>query len=147
MPSSEIKHGVPAEIESSLPPEISSLSEHWLAEQWMLSAGMITNGSADTLLMYAYAQKGVADVKLEIDNLSEENHYVSVRYFLKYQPKTFLKYKLIKRAERIRNGLLRRLALLFLVKLDAPFSIPMTIKQHATEYLPPGSLVEVTVVE
>lgn len=130
-----------------LPPELSSLSEQWLAEQWMLSAGMITNGSADTLLMYAYAQKGVADVKLEIDNLSEQNKNVSVRYFLKYQPAVFFKYKLIKRAEKIRNGLLRRLVFLLLAKFGAPFSIPVTIKQYASEYLPPSSKVEVIVVE
>lgn len=113
----------------------------------MIAAGVVPDTSADTLLMYAYAQKGVDDVRLEIDNQGEGDRKVKVKYFIKYEPAVYLKYKAMKKAELIKNDLARKAALLALAKAGAPIAIPATIKRHAQEYLPPESVVEVQVVE
>jgi hypothetical protein len=97
--------------------------------------------------MYAYAQKGVSDVKIEVDNKSEENKGVTVNYFIKLTPKALLKWKALKAAEKIKNPIIRKASILALAKAGAPMAIAETIKTHAIEYLPPNSKVEVLIDE
>lgn len=98
-------------------------------------------------MMYALAQPGVADVKVEIDNKDEENRSVSVKYLVTLNPTVLFKWKALKTAEKIKNPIIRKASMLALAKAGAPMAIAETIKTHATEYLPPNSKVEVEIVQ
>lgn len=137
-------------MNSAVRPPISSLDEQWLAEQWFINSGVVPDSSIDTLLMYAYMQRGVLHngVTLEL-NRDESNggKNPSVTYKIKLEPGADLGWKAIKKADQIKNPLFRKVALLGLAKAGAPYGIDQTIFKLATDYLPKQYKVEVYIIE
>lgn len=139
-------------MNSVLPPEVSSLneiSEQWLAEQWLVKAGVFPDSAIDTLLMYAYVQTGVnhKGVTLEIDRDEVgEGKSPSVTYKIKLEPSALFKWKAVKKAESIGNPIIKKAALLALAKAGAPYGIVDQIKNLAKEYLPKHYKIEVQIV-
>jgi hypothetical protein len=136
---------------SNLPKELSSISEQWLAEQWLVAAGVIPDSAIDTLLMYAYAQKGIRHngVKIIIDrDENNEGKDPSVRYELQLEPKTKVAWKAMKAVEsRGLGAIAKKSALLLLAKAGAPVGLEASIKALAEEYLPKQYRVEVVIVD
>ncbi len=138
--------GEPPEIGSQLPPELSFLNEGSLAEHWLLSSGVVPESSIDTLLMYAYSQVGVAHVDIHIDQPENREKTPGVFYKVKLNPSARLKMDAMDRANKIRNVLIRKVAILALVKVGAPVSISNDITKYAKEYLPGNFKVEVEIL-
>jgi hypothetical protein len=153
-PSSEAKNGGPNQIDSALPQALSSfnnLSEQWLTEQWLVKSGVLPDSAIDTLLLYAYVQKGVLHngVTLEINkDESNEGANPSITYKIKLEPAAYLKWKALRGIERrIKNTLFQKAMLLALAKGGAPFGMEDQIISLAKEYLPKNYKVEVQVIE
>lgn len=125
---------------------IGELSERWLTEQWLLTAGVVPDSAADTLLMYAYAQRGVQKATLTIDrdeaNLGKSP---SVAYSIQLDPWASIKWEMVQWAERRKNRIWRKLCLLFLAKLNAPIFVREGVASLAREYLPPQYAVKVEI--
>jgi hypothetical protein len=110
--------------------------------------GVVPDSSADTLLMYGYAQKGVTKVRLEIDRDEENNgKNQKVIYHLSLEPSVYLKWKAVQEAKKIKSSLFRKTALLALSKAGAPIGMEDNIKLHASNYLPASFSIEVCVDE
>ena len=151
-PSFEEKSGEVQKMNSAIRQQLSSFAdEQWLAEQWLINtSGVLPDSSIDTLLMYAYAQKGVLHdgVTLEI-NRDDANQGAnpSVTYKIKLEPAAMLGWQAIKKAEQIKKPILKKLALLGLAKTGAPYAIDEAIKTLAKNYLPKKYHVEVHIIE
>ncbi len=130
---------------------MNETSQQWLAEQWLVSAGVIPESAIDTLLLYAYSQKGVyhKGVVLEIDRDDANNgKNPKVTYKIKLEPGALLKWKALNKVQQtIKNPTLKKAAFLALAKAGAPYGIEENIKVLAKEYLPPQYQVEVHVIE
>lgn len=119
-----------------------------MTESWLLETGVIPNGSLNTLLMYGYSQYGVEKVNLEIDQ-DEANSGKSpkVNYKVKLTPSVSIKWQALKKAEKIKNVILRKASVLALIKIGVPIDIKEQITKHAKEYLPAQFAVNVEIVE
>lgn len=99
--------------------------------------------------MYAYAQRGVLHdgVTLELDR-DEINggKNPSATYKIKLEAGAYFGWKAIKKAERIKNPILRKAAILGLAKAGAPYSVDEMIKKLAQTYLPKQYKVEVIIL-
>jgi hypothetical protein len=125
--------------------------ERWLAEQWLINAaGILPDSSIDNLLMFAYMQKGVLPngVTLEIDR-DEANGGAnpSVTYKLKLDATGSLGWHALKRAEKIKSPILRKLTILGLTKGGAPYQLREVIQGLAQSYLPKKYRIEVVILE
>lgn len=105
---------------------------------------MIPSPSVDSLLMYAYAQKGVEHVELKIDM---DGEIPSVLYSVKLEAGALLKWRALQKAESISNVIFRKAALLALKKAGAPLFIEKAIEGLARAYLPEKFAVEVKIVQ
>lgn len=116
---------------------LGELSERWLTEQWLLAAGVVPDSAADTLLMYAYAQRGVQKATLKIDR-DEENlaKSPSITYEIKLDPWASAKWDMVKWANARKNRIFKKLVLLFLAKMNAPMFLLEGISSLARDYLP-----------
>jgi hypothetical protein len=116
---------------------LNELSERWLTEQWLLTAGVVPDSSADTLLMYAYAQKGVQKATLKIDR-DEDNmgKSPSITYQIELDAWAHVKWRIMGWAKKRKNPILRKLILLFLAKMNAPIFLTEGIAGLAKDYLP-----------
>ncbi len=131
-------------------PYLSPLEESWLAEQWLNSSGVFPDTTIDTLLTFAYVHKGVLHngVTIEIDQDEDNNgENPSVTYKIKLDTSTGLKWSAIKRAQKIKGDILRKSAILALIKVGAPYKLDEEIKSLAKHYLPKKYKVEVQIVE
>lgn len=137
------------ELSNQLPAHLEGLSEKWLTEQWLMAAGVVPEQSADTLLMYAYAQSGVAKVTLEIDrDDAHKGESPCVTYKIKLDPVTLLKWKAVRKLKKeTSSGILQKAALLLCAKAGSPISMEENIQSLAREYLPAQYRVEVQIVE
>lgn len=125
--------------------------ERWLAEQWLINAaGILPDSSIDNLLMFAYAQKGVLHdgVTLEIDR-DEANggEKPFVKYKIKLDTTASIGWSAIKKAEKLKSPIMRKLVLLGLARGGAPYQLVETIKGLAQAYLPKKYRVEVEILE
>lgn len=132
----------------NVPQELSSLGERWMSEQWLLASGIVPESAADTLLMYAYAQPGVVKASIEIDRDDEHNgEHPKVTYKVKLDPVSSLKMEAVKKAQAMKEGITKKLALLALAKAGAPVAVRENIVNHAKAYLPAQYSVECEVLE
>lgn len=113
-----------------------------------MSTGVVPNGSINTLLMYGYSQLGVEKVVLEIDqDEANSGKNPKVTYKIKLSPSINLKWDALKKAENIKNIILRKAAVLAIIKAGAPVTIKDDIIKYASEYLPGQFEVAVEIVE
>lgn len=110
-----------------------------------MAAGVVPETSIDTLLMYAYAQAAVERVKLEINQEVPNGESPTVVYKIQLKPLCLITWKAYKKAEQIKNGIIRKTALLGLAKAGAPLYLESEIKRLAGEYLPPKYVVKVEI--
>lgn len=103
---------------------------------------MWTDRAADTLLGYAYMQRGVEKVDLEIDPKK-----LSVTFKVKLETKSFKRYNKVN-AMNAKPSLWNKFFMLRLMKkgVPAPGSIEKTISYMARSYLPSNYKVEVQLV-
>ena len=102
-----------------------------------MTAGVVPDSASDTLLMYAYAQKGVQKATLKIDR-DEENlgKSPSVTYQVELDVWAHIKWRMVGWAKKQKNPILRKLILLFLAKMNAPIFLAEGIAGLARDYLP-----------
>jgi hypothetical protein len=113
-----------------------------------MSAGVVPESAADTLLAYAYSQPGVEHVDLEIDRDDfGDGKNPKVKYRIKLDANRDIKWKALIRAKAIQNPILMKAAILALSKIGAPVGLDESIVIYAREYLPPNYQVEVQIVD
>lgn len=109
----------------------------------MIASGVIPDGAIDTLLMYAYVEPGIKDVRLEI-NQDEDNDGKNpfVKYVLTLKTWKRLLFKVSLLAGK---GILGKIFVYLLAKFGAPVGIRERVMSRAKDYLPPnfGASVEV----
>lgn len=98
--------------------------------------------------MYAYAQPGVEKVKIEIDKDEDNNgQHPKVSYKVKLNGRAGLKWQAYHAAKKIKNPIVKKIAMLAVAKAGAPLGVDVIIENYATEYLPPQYSVDVKIVE
>lgn len=125
---------------------LGELSERWLTEQWLLAAGVVPDSSADTLLMYAYAQRGVQKASISIDRDEEGmGKNPSVTYSIELDSWASTKWRAVQWAQKLTNPIFRKIILLFLAQFNSPIFIREGVSALARDYLPPQYAVRVDI--
>ena len=112
-----------------------------------MTSGVVPESALDTLLIYAYAQKGVEKVEIEVHrDDANEGKNPSVTYKIRLDHLSQLKWQMVEKAREIKSRLLQKSALLALSHVGAPLDIKDAIIYYAKEYLPPNYSVEVDIL-
>lgn len=116
----------------------TSLELQLKSEQWLLESGLISDTSVDTLLMYAYAQLGVEQVKLTIDADDKgDGQKPIVVYEIILSKKLAASYRVINKLAS-NPTLFNRLRTLWMLRRGVPYpkTIEAEIIKLASLFLP-----------
>jgi hypothetical protein len=120
--------------------------ELFQAEKWLLEQGLISETSADTLVMYGYMAPYATRVSVRVDlDTPNQGRSPSVEYRIGIPRFRHILYSLCRGLES--GGVLRKAALLVLLALGAPVpgSIESFVRGMALNLLPRGFEVRVYV--
>lgn len=142
--------GEAQQLTYSLPPELSSLSdgaERYFTDNWLLQAGVLSESSVQTLLLYAYGVKGVTKVMLELNSEAiAQGSAPILTYKVTMHPYYTFRWKKLQEAMAIKGEVWRKINTLFWAKMGAPIGIDSLIIDQATKFLPPQYTVKVEVL-
>lgn len=127
------------------PPQDGSYrpESRYLEELFLLELGQIPKITVDTLLAYAYMQKGVVQANIEIDmDLPNEMRQPKVKIVMQVKQK--IRYKLAVLGLRT-GGILGKSLYILMTLLGAPTYAGNAVKALASNYLPAKYQVDVQV--